>query len=740
MLRALEEMASTLISEQLQSMFESADDLLFEMSGKTKNSKEQSLFLETMRIVRMERPRMLKAFQESLHRAFTRSDLEAFGSGADLDNLESWTMQESSDLEEKIAISNLDSKAHSLFSSELYELEQRMSQVAQQSGGTISSAALAPSRIVEAFQRSMKGTDIEFPIKLVLYKLFDRTVISNLGNVFTGANQLLAEHGFQLRQTPRKEKAPHQVQPQPLPGFAGPTGDFQGPGALSPSFQGMARSLHPEYLSQAMQPYLQGGMPAIPGGYGAMPGTPGDQYPGVGNIVLPGHGMGLPGQGTHTASHDNAQLASEMLSVMEAVGHGQPIDSWMPAQNLALVSRMFNDLYSDPRLPEAARPTLGRMQFPVMKVAVGDPSFFSNPQHPVRSLVNDVFDAAAGVRGAQSADFHRLEQLVLDLLQRFDPDPSRLRQAARDTHPVTEEEAERFLQQQQQRALEQRSQIKEKTRRIVAQELRLHIGGRTLPKPLMTLLLSGFAPLLSAYYLRGGSESQDWKQSLELLDRLLTSFDANSLSAADRAESEAEIVASVSQRFFSAGLSDEKVHSLITGLVGSYLLLSLSPKGFSSKVPAAVEPAIVPEPPSPAVAPATTSMATPDIALPTPIPVQSVSAPAPAISLHGLPLLLKTGEWFKVWESGASHCRWLKLLNFFPARDLIVFEDFGAENFLKMKLSAFVQDLVTERSAPVNPDPAMQKLIKLLPAAVSGPIEAGASWFKNNPLAETRHG
>src|ERR1051326_7231549 len=131
-----------------------------------------------------------------------------------------------------------------------------------------------------------------------------------------------------------------------------------------------------------------------------------------------------------------------MLAVLEAVGHGQPVQSWMPAQNLSLVSRMFDDMYTDSRLTDAARPTLGKLQFPVMKVALSDPTFFSNPSPPVRTLVNDVFDTLATDGAASGADLHRLEELIQELLRRFDPDPARLRNNAREVVAVGDAEAE----------------------------------------------------------------------------------------------------------------------------------------------------------------------------------------------------------------------------------------------------------------------------------------------------------
>ena len=104
-LQALEQMASSIMVEQLGAMFESADTLLFEMAEKAGKSGQQS-FMDAMRIVRVQRPRMVKAFQDALHAALRRKDDESAVPEVDLDDLDSWSLQDSSDLEEKIAVTN----------------------------------------------------------------------------------------------------------------------------------------------------------------------------------------------------------------------------------------------------------------------------------------------------------------------------------------------------------------------------------------------------------------------------------------------------------------------------------------------------------------------------------------------------------------------------------------------------------------------------------------------------------
>ena len=56
------------------------------------------------------------------------------------------------------------------------------------------------------------------------------------------------------------------------------------------------------------------------------------------------------------------------------------------------------------------RPLLRRLQFPVMKTALADPDFFGNAQHPVRSLVHEIFDMLSSADAASDEEIRRLAE------------------------------------------------------------------------------------------------------------------------------------------------------------------------------------------------------------------------------------------------------------------------------------------------------------------------------------------
>src|SRR3546814_7364390 len=77
---------------------------------------------------------------------------------------------------------------------------------------------------------------------------------------------------------------------------------------------------------------------------------------------------------------------------------------------------MFDGYYNDPRLSDALKPLLARLQMPVMKAALNDPKFFADAAHPARRASNSLYELALqlGANGAKVPD-HRSEEHTSEL-------------------------------------------------------------------------------------------------------------------------------------------------------------------------------------------------------------------------------------------------------------------------------------------------------------------------------------
>ena len=61
-----------------------------------------------------------------------------------------------------------------------------------------------------------------------------------------------------------------------------------------------------------------------------------------------------------------------------------------------VIGMLFDFILDDRNVPDAMKALLGRLQIPMLKVAVLDRSFFGNKQHPARRLLNTLARAAMG--------------------------------------------------------------------------------------------------------------------------------------------------------------------------------------------------------------------------------------------------------------------------------------------------------------------------------------------------------
>jgi hypothetical protein len=61
-----------------------------------------------------------------------------------------------------------------------------------------------------------------------------------------------------------------------------------------------------------------------------------------------------------------------------------------------LVNHLFDFIFHDPAVPAALHPVFERLQLPVLRIALFDPEFFAEIDHPARILLNDLAEAAIG--------------------------------------------------------------------------------------------------------------------------------------------------------------------------------------------------------------------------------------------------------------------------------------------------------------------------------------------------------
>ncbi|MGC1330235.1 DUF1631 domain-containing protein, partial [Pseudomonas sp.] len=233
------------------------------------------------------------------------------------------------------------------------------------------------------------------------------------------------------------------------------------------------------------------------------------------------------------AAHDDYDLRHqlEQLLTRVSVKSGKfRVIGVMDEDVINLIAMLFEFILDDRILPDSLKALIGRLQIPMLKVAVLDKSFFSRGSHPARRLLNEIASAAMGWgnRDDYQRDslYLRIEQIVQRLLNDFVDDPAIFAELLADFLAFTADERRRseLLEQRTRDAEEGRAKA-ELARHRVQQELNRRLLGKVLPQVVVRLLEEAWSKVLLLVCLKHGDGSSQWQEGLATMDDLIWSVE-----------------------------------------------------------------------------------------------------------------------------------------------------------------------------------------------------------------------
>lgn len=659
----LRKLAVDHLGSLLDQMLDRADDLLFEMSERAGSNAEVRVYFDTMRAIRLDRARLAAAFRGEIGNAFSATGSELpLAAEITIDEL---TLQDSRSIEQSIAVGNMETKAEALYKQELWELHGRLLTLSTRLKAPISVDALSPSTICRAFQKAADMIKTELQIELIIYKLFDRNVISQLGPLYAQVLALLDQRGVEAQRTRFRPLTPRAASPnrQVLDGVPG-TDDA--PLSESPAF----------FDSPVRRPW--NGPAAIGSGAAAADGG-----------ALPPLDPQTFGMLQHVAGraavaplhYSDANLAADLANAAQ----GRPVFGWSApqafayAQRTGLIGRMFNELLNDPHLPDGIKPELDQLRFGVIKSALKDPAFFADQTHPVRLLVDELATIAATTKttDGDTAVVSRVRGLLSEAQRQIDEPPGTVRTAAEGAVTVDDELAEQFIEHQRRQSRNRRKAIIAKVREVVDAELRLHTAGLPVPESIKPLLQSGWSTMMAYHLIR--ENRRGWNEGSNLLQRLTQALDPEQLEGRTSARREL-LREDFGKALFGVGLLPDRVEPMLAGLASTLATLDADPAEDSDNADAAPAPT------------AETVFAEKMVAL--------------------LELLLVAGRWFHVYDRERKERRWLKLAR--ASGEGSVFTEFNGKNPLTLSPQETFDDLMSHRIEPIDAPPAARQMLDAL--------------------------
>jgi hypothetical protein len=533
--RASREMVAGHIGKALSGILAAAVDELFAGAEKARVDETRKLYLSAMELSRDRRVEIATAFSHEFVLGFDKTaGWEASRQKIAPKKLE-LTLLEHTDLEESLVSINLSNSILGECSQELFALERRVGALLNKPDLSPKENPLGPEIIGSAVVAALKQVDCPIKVSMLLVSLIAKSLPAEVKLAYQDVNRYLVEEGVQPNIRMGVKKTPAST------AHASPAGS-QGGTASPPGqdFGNASAQVNDPGLFSALRQLLTVGVDAIQGGLfglvrGNSPGArQGGNYPPPDMSAV--HALtrlqtGRPDESEQAMySLGGIDLSGGMNNVLHGIKASGVMGNMgqMDSMTLDIVAMLFDFILDDKRIPDSMKALIGRLQIPVLKVAMLDKSFFSQKTHPVRRLLDKLAEASIGwndAEGHESGLYRKVDELVQRATSEFEDNIDLFADLLADfeQYLLGEKNQVDELTGVSAQLIYQREQVEVGS--VVAHEIvRDRVGSNRMPSAIRDFLASVWEKFLLNAWLKGGAEGDEWGRAVKAMDDLLWSI------------------------------------------------------------------------------------------------------------------------------------------------------------------------------------------------------------------------
>ena len=532
-------LAMNRLAEHLTGVFAQVDDTLFSCAEKAETNQVQTLFFDSMRDIRKQKPLIERSYHQQIAR-----NLDDFLAGrlkkeesaeVDADHL---SLIQNDDYEESLLVTNMVSRIKTRCVQALFALDQRLALLTGGQKFEEVDNPFGPQAIAQAFRDALAPCTFPLRIKTILYVLFDQHVMQGLDDLYDAMNKRLVEAGvlpnlkFSAQKTPPRgtpddqaEQAPPAAQRSESPAKQIAV-DLSAPPSDDPSilFSGLSSLLVEQRQRDPLAPLL-GGTQSISSfaPSGATRTYSADQLLEALDRLQRQSAQELAQR--LQQPQQVADLKANLHSQLET-STSQPDDHRLAdreADVIDLVGMLFDFILDDENLPTSCKTLLSHLHTPYLKIALQDKALFTRHDHPARRLLNGM--AQAGVLyGGDEEDgglLSKMHWVVEQIIHGYDQGVE-LFESLRSEFDEYVTTLRHKVELRERRAVEA---AKGRDRLLDARRLALDViasvlSNRQPPAIIRNFLELTWTDVLVFILLRHGVQSEEWERGKEVAEQL----------------------------------------------------------------------------------------------------------------------------------------------------------------------------------------------------------------------------
>ena len=525
-LASIASVASRDIIGMLHSMFDGIDDSFFELANNARTNNEQNQFFEAMREIRIKRKTIEKDFAQTISTLFSKEHVHQQTPKTDkpyYSSLEGLTLVKNNDLEEDVALTSMATKAQSNFQGPLLHFHARISKLYGASKVEDISCPLNPKELSTGFSQACTNLEIEFKELLIVYKQFDRYVLSNLSTVLENANKSLIRLGImpefkfsgaREKQGPKSESISTPIQKNGSPPNQN-TSENRSSFNEFPQLQTLLANIRTtdrsgktftSNTSTEIQP------------------TQLIETQDLISLLTAIQNTSIPSTQSHTQIKGQPKVIDIHSELKHRINSNDKSSNKNPAFNqtnddsINLVAMLFEFILEDYNLAAPIQVLISRLQIPILKVVIKDSSFFNSSQHPARQLLNSLAKAGIGwgelQNNSHDALYEKIHQTVHKILDEFTGDISFFDTLNREfkTFINKEDKKAKIVEQRTKEAETGQAKTKQAQRAVEAELYSItSFSTHAIPELVSGILKNGWSRVMFLAFLKDEKEHQ-WEK------------------------------------------------------------------------------------------------------------------------------------------------------------------------------------------------------------------------------------
>lgn len=513
----------------LRSAQQTLRERLFEQASASTSTDEQRFF-DAIHQLNERGAAMCDAFAAQLQRGY-----EAFLEGRDDDPLpapqpQDLTLVAREQLEDQLAVSMIVSRADGQNAEALWKLNRRLA--AARGGRKVGDDdnPFGPARVGVALRVAMGLLDVDGKARIFIYKHLGKLLLASFGRVFDALNQILIDGGVLPNLRFVVEKQPSPEPPAPGVAAAAAVAATTAAAVEQQLYASIVEILRRRWSVPSARRQTAGGVDYA-GLATGQDGAPGNFLPMDYALVLSALQL-APELNARGAMHrplpidvvEQKLFAQLKRRAVPEQRHQMAVSD---ADTVDLVGMIFRYMLDDPKIPDVVKSLLSHLHTPYLKLALLDPQFLADQQHPARVLLDRMAEAGARWVGDDKdrTALPRLKTIVESILEGFVDDPALFGRLLEDFERFRESLDKRAeMAEKRNRAAQEGIERLAAARGRAADAIAARTDGLELPEPVRQLLQKPWADFLAFNLLRNGETSAAWHGALQVVESLLWSL------------------------------------------------------------------------------------------------------------------------------------------------------------------------------------------------------------------------